>query len=114
STSGGGERLGAPRRGGQPIPSLAETDGLARAGQQLFLGIVMLPTTALVEIKEMRATPFGERTPFLRDLHGHTARDLRGHSLAPWWQVVWIVARVLDASNTRKYGRVPAGSEYRG
>ena len=73
ATSGGGERLGAVLRGGQLSPGLAEPDGFACARQQLFLGIIMLPAAALVELEEMRATPFGERTPFLGDLHRHAA-----------------------------------------
>src|SRR3979411_901277 len=82
-TSGGGERLGAVLRGGQLSPGLAEPDRFPRARQQLFLGIIMLPTAALVELKKMRATLLGERTPFLGDLHRHAARQLRGPCPAP-------------------------------
>src|ERR1700716_794370 len=80
-TSGGGERLGAVLRGGQLSPGLAEPDGFAGARQQLFLGIIMLPAAALVKLEKMRATLFGERTPFLGDLNRHAAGELRGHGL---------------------------------
>src|SRR5215510_1131819 len=48
-------------------PPLGQPDRLAHAIDELFLAVIALPASAVVELDEVRAPTLGQGAPFLRD-----------------------------------------------
>ena len=84
------------------LPGLGEINGLTGSDDQHLLAVIVFPAAGVVEFLEMVTPPFSEIAPFLGDLRGHAARNLRRHDQAPSVGGIFVVARALDATATRE------------